>query len=100
MSDFYEAVPLDYKCNCKTCISPCGKKGEFLLLARQHTAIGCPVSNLVVGPGTMLATGGSAVVAQKIGSGNTQEARRNFTLFIGRISVLFPAAYTSITRFK
>ena len=34
----------------------------------------CPVINLIVGLGTMLATGGSAVVAKKMGNGNTEEA--------------------------
>lgn len=42
----------------------------------------CPVINLIVGLGTMLATGGSAVVAKKMGSGRTEEARSNFTLII------------------
>ncbi len=42
----------------------------------------CPVINLIVGLGTMLATGGSAVVAGKMGSGRTEEARSNFTLII------------------
>ena len=42
----------------------------------------CPVINLIVGLGTMLATGGSAVVAKKMGSGRTKEARSNFTLII------------------
>ncbi len=42
----------------------------------------CPVINLTVGLGTMLATGGSAVIAQKMGSGKTEEARSNFTLII------------------
>ena len=42
----------------------------------------CPVINLIVGLGTMLATGGSAVVAKKMGDGNTEEARSNFTLIV------------------
>ncbi len=42
----------------------------------------CPVINVIVGLGTMLATGGSAVVAKKMGSGKTEEARSNFTLII------------------
>lgn len=42
----------------------------------------CPVINLIVGLGTMLATGGSAVVAKKMGYGNTEEARSNFTLLV------------------
>ena len=42
----------------------------------------CPVINIIVGLGTMLATGGSAVVAKKMGNGKTEEARSNFTLII------------------
>lgn len=42
----------------------------------------CPVINLIVGLGTMLATGGSAVIAKKMGNGNTGEARSNFTLIV------------------
>ncbi len=42
----------------------------------------CPVINLIVGLGTMLATGGSAIVAKKMGNGNTEEARSNFTLIV------------------
>ncbi len=42
----------------------------------------CPVINIIVGLGTMLGTGGSAIVAKKMGSGKTEEARSNFTLII------------------
>ena len=42
----------------------------------------CPVINLIVGLGTMLATGGSAVVAKKMGNGNIREARSDFTLIV------------------
>ncbi len=42
----------------------------------------CPVINIIVGLGTMLATGGSAIVAKKMGSGKADEARSNFTLII------------------
>lgn len=42
----------------------------------------CPVINIIVGLGTMLATGGSAVVAKKMGNGKTEEAKSNFTLII------------------
>ncbi len=42
----------------------------------------CPVINLIVGLGTMLATGGSAVVAKKMGNGNIRETRSNFTLIV------------------
>ncbi len=43
----------------------------------------CPVINLIVGLGTMLATGGSAIVARKMGVGEDAGASRNFTLIIG-----------------
>lgn len=42
----------------------------------------CPVINIIVGLGTMFATGESAIVAQKMGSGKAEEARSNFTLII------------------
>lgn len=50
--------------------------------ALSSVNIVCPVINVIVGLGTMLATGGSAIVAKKMGSGNTEEARSNFTLII------------------
>ncbi len=43
----------------------------------------CPVINLIVGLGTMLATGGSAIVARKMGAGEEIRASRDFTLIIG-----------------
>lgn len=42
----------------------------------------CPVINFAVGIGTMLATGGNAIISRKIGSDNIQEAKENFTLLI------------------
>ena len=42
----------------------------------------CPVINVIVGTGTMLAAGGSAVIARKMGCGKIKEARSNFTLVI------------------
>lgn len=42
----------------------------------------CPVISIIVGLGTMLATGGSAIIAKKMGEGNVDEARSNFTLII------------------
>lgn len=42
----------------------------------------CPVINIIVGLGTMLGTGGSAIVAKKMGSRKMDEARSNFTLII------------------
>lgn len=43
----------------------------------------CPVINLIVGLGTMLSTGGSAIIARKMGAGEEKEASQNFTLLIG-----------------
>lgn len=42
----------------------------------------CPVINLTVGLGTMIATGGSAVVARKMGAGEPHRAKQDFTLLI------------------
>lgn len=42
----------------------------------------CPVINLIVGLGTMIATGGSAIVARKMGAGELKRARQDFTLLI------------------
>ena len=42
----------------------------------------CPVINLIVGLGTMLATGGSAIVARKMGAGEHTRALQDFTLLI------------------
>lgn len=42
----------------------------------------CPVVNLIVGVGTMLATGGNAIVAQKMGAGEKTRASREFTLIV------------------
>ncbi len=41
-----------------------------------------PVINIVVGLGTMLATGGSAIVARKLGDGGDVEARQDLTLIV------------------
>lgn len=48
----------------------------------------CPVINLIVGLGTMLATGGSAIVAKKMGAGETVRASQDFTLIIGAGALL------------
>lgn len=53
----------------------------------------CPVINLIVGLGTMLATGGSAIVARKMGAGETVRASQDFTLIIGA-GVLLGTAVT------
>ncbi len=42
----------------------------------------CPIINLTVGLGTMLATGGNAIVSRKMGAGKHQEAKEDFTLLI------------------
>lgn len=42
----------------------------------------CPVINITVGLGTMLAAGGNAIISRKMGSGMIQEAKENFTLLI------------------
>lgn len=40
----------------------------------------CPIINLTVGLGTMLATGGNAIISRKMGIGKLQEAKEVFTL--------------------
>ncbi|WLD29714.1 Multidrug export protein MepA [Clostridioides difficile] len=42
----------------------------------------CPIINIIVGLGTMLATGGSAIVACKMGNDDTDGAKKIFTLTI------------------
>lgn len=42
----------------------------------------CPVINITVGLGTIIATGGNAIVSRKMGAGNAQEAKEDFTLLI------------------
>lgn len=46
-----------------------------------------PISNVVIGIGVMLATGGSAIVAKKMGEGKDKEARSNFA-FITLVGVI------------
>lgn len=41
-----------------------------------------PAVNILIAAGVMLATGGSAIIAKKIGEKKEQEARENFTLLI------------------
>lgn len=48
----------------------------------------CPVINLIVGLGTMLATGGSAIIARKMGAGEAVRASQDFTLLIGAGALL------------
>lgn len=47
-----------------------------------------PVVNILIAVGIMLATGGSAVVAKKIGEKKNDEARKNFTLLVA-VGVVF-----------
>ena len=42
----------------------------------------CPVINLTVGFGTMLAAGGSAIIARRMGEGEQKRAAQDFTLII------------------
>ena len=42
----------------------------------------CPIINAAVGLGTMLATGGNAIVSRKMGAGEGQEAKEAFTLLM------------------
>lgn len=44
--------------------------------------IACPIINFTVGLGTMVATGGNALVSRKMGAGACQEAREDFTLSV------------------
>ena len=41
-----------------------------------------PVINVIVGLGAMLATGGSAIVARKMGEGNSKRASQDFTFIV------------------
>ena len=41
-----------------------------------------PVVNVIVGLGTMLATGGSAIIAKKMGEGDAKRASQDFTLIV------------------
>lgn len=47
-----------------------------------------PVINLIVGLGTMLAAGGSAIIARKMGAGKEREASQDFTLIVSWGAVL------------
>lgn len=42
----------------------------------------CPVINVTVGLGTMLASGGNAIVSRKMGAGENQAAKETFTLLV------------------
>lgn len=42
----------------------------------------CPAINITVGLGTMLATGGNAILSREMGAGHEREARENLTLLV------------------
>lgn len=48
----------------------------------------CPVVNVIVGLGTMIAAGGNAVISRKMGAGQKQEAREDFTLLVAAAAVI------------
>lgn len=50
--------------------------------ALSATNIVYPVINVIIAVGIMLATGGSAVVARKLGEGRTKSARESFSLIV------------------
>jgi len=58
----------------------------------------CPVINLIVGFGTMLATGGSAIIARKMGAGESKRASQDFTLIMsaGALAGVMIAAFGTI----
>ncbi len=49
----------------------------------------CPITNLIVGLGTMLAAGGNAILSRKMGAGKHQEAKEDFTL-LSAINIVCP----------
>ncbi len=56
-----------------------------------------PVINLTVGIGTMIGTGGNAIISYKIGAGRNQEAKEDFTFLMSvaaGIGVVVPIAGT------
>lgn len=44
--------------------------------------IACPVINVTVGLGTMIAAGGNALISGKMGAGKNREAKEDFTLLV------------------
>ena len=48
----------------------------------------CPAINVTVGLGTMLATGGNALISRKLGEGRLEEAREDFTLLTAAGAIL------------
>lgn len=51
-------------------------------LALSSVNVVYPVANVVMAAGIMLATGGSAIIARKLGEKRRQEARENFTVIV------------------
>lgn len=69
--------------------------------ALSATNIVFPVINLILGTGIMFATGGSAIVAKKMGEGKNKEAKEDFTLItISALVVGCIIAVISITFIK
>ncbi len=57
----------------------------------------CPVINIAVGLGTMVAAGGNAIISRKMGAGQIQEAKEDFTVLIllaGGMGLILLAAGT------
>ncbi len=48
----------------------------------------CPILNVTVGLGTMLATGGTALISRKMGAGQNQAAKQAFTLLVAAAAAL------------
>lgn len=51
-------------------------------LALSSVNVVYPVANVVMAAGIMLATGGSAIIARKLGEKRSEEARENFTVIV------------------
>ncbi|POP31302.1 MATE family efflux transporter [Lactonifactor longoviformis] len=54
-----------------------------------------PAVNILIAAGVMLATGGSAIIAKKIGERKEKEAKENFTLIVA-VGVLFGVAALAV----
>lgn len=52
------------------------------MVQRRNKYLACPIINVTVGLGTMIAAGGNAIVSRKMGAGEHQEAKEVFTLLI------------------
>lgn len=72
--------------------------GIFVSRFAGTTALGCinmvfPIVSLEIGIGIMLGTGGSAIVARRLGEGEQVRARQNFS-FLTLVSLLSGIAFT------